>query len=170
MEFISIGHTLKTFGVNGAIKVDIIPAFISDLEKAPAIFFLENGKHLPYFLESVKNSNQPVITIEDIDNKEAARRFHSKEIFLRISDINPAHLEVATTDDLQYSNLIGFTIIDKIQGKIGTINNIESYPQQELAAVKKGGEIVLIPLNEHLILEIDVEKEEVLMELPEGLF
>ena len=43
MDFISIGHTLKTFGVKGDIRVDIQPSFFPDLEKAPAVFFLEKG-------------------------------------------------------------------------------------------------------------------------------
>jgi len=45
MGFISIGHTLKTFGVKGEIKIEVSPSFLSDLEKAPAVFFLEKGKH-----------------------------------------------------------------------------------------------------------------------------
>ena len=136
MGFISIGHTLKTFGVKGEIKVEVLPAFLSDLENAPAIFFLEKGKHLPYFLEAFKASNQPVILLEDISSKEAAHRFHSKEIFLRTSDIDPAHLEVASTNsDLEYGHLIGYTLVDSNQGKIGPIQTIESYPQQEMLSL-----------------------------------
>ncbi len=169
MGFISIGHTLKTFGVKGELKIEVNPSFLPDLEKAPAVFFLEKGKHLPYFLQSVKPGNHPVILLEDISSKEAAHRFNSKEIFLRAADIDPAHLEVDESNDLIYGQLIGYTIIDSAQGKIGVIENIEAYPQQEMASMKKGDDFILIPLNEHFILEIDKEKEEVLMELPEGL-
>ena len=169
MGFISIGHTLKTFGVKGEIKIEVSPSFLSDLEKAPAVFFLEKGKHLPYFIQSVKTGNQPVILLEDISSKEAAHRFNAKEIFLRASDIDPAHLEVDEYSDLEYGQLIGYTIVDSNQGKIGVIDNIEEYPQQEMAAVKRGDDFILIPLNEYFILEIDEKKREVLMELPEGL-
>ncbi len=170
MDFISIGHTLKTFGVKGEIKVDIQSAFFSDLEKASAVFFVEKGKHLPYFLQSVKTGNHPVILLEDIASKEAAHRFNSKEIFLRISDIDPAHLESDEYSDLEYGALIDYLMVDSNQGEIGIIEAIEAYPQQEMAVVKHGNEVVLIPLNEHFILEVDEDKEVVLVELPEGMF
>ena len=169
MDFISIGHTLKTFGVKGEIKVEVSPSFLSDLEKAPAVFFLEKGKHLPYFIESVKISNHPVILLEDISSKEAAHRFGSKEIFLRESDVDPAHLELDAYSDLAYGQLIGYTIVDAAAGKIGVIENIEEYPQQEMAEVKRGNDFILIPLNEYFILEIDEEEKIVSVELPEGL-
>ncbi len=42
-------------------------------------------------------------------------------------------------------------------------------PQQEMAFLDYKGAEVLIPLNVQLIVSINEEKQEILMDLPEGL-
>ena len=66
-------------------------------------------------------------------------------------------------------DLKGFTAVDENEGELGEITAIHEYPQQLIAAVTYKGCEVLFPLNEEIIKGIDVVKETVLIDLPEGL-
>ena len=70
---------------------------------------------------------------------------------------------------MRYKKYVNFEIHDKILGKIGIIEEIIEYPQQEMAAIKFQEKEVLIPLNEQLILTIDAENKVIEMDLPDGL-
>ena len=49
------------------------------------------------------------------------------------------------------------------------ITKVEQYPQQLMAIVIHEGKEILIPLAEAYIEKIDIEKEQIIMTLPEGM-
>ena len=72
-------------------------------------------------------------------------------------------------DVLQYAFAESCMIRDEHAGKIGAILRVEEFPQQEMAFVEYKGQEVLIPMNDAFIVSIDKTKEEIIMNLPEGL-
>ena len=63
----------------------------------------------------------------------------------------------------------GFTIIDKNLGEIGTIESVVEFPQQDMAFVTYKEKEVMIPLNDSIVTQIDEDKKELIVDLPEGL-
>jgi ribosomal 30S subunit maturation factor RimM len=53
---------------------------------------------------------------------------------------------------------------------VGTIIGIEAIPGNDLLVVERDGTEVLIPLHEDLIVSVNPKKEELLLDLPEGLY
>ncbi len=169
-EYIQIGKTKKPFGVAGALKVDIEEAFLEDFLLAKVLFLRIKGKPVPYFVENIEVKGMPLLKLEDVDNKESAHKIGGSDILLREADIIPEdqrQLEVEET--IEFARLKGFMIQDVNLGQIGKIDNIEEFPQQEMAIVWYKEKEVLIPLNEGLIESIDQEGRVVRMDLPEGL-
>jgi len=72
-------------------------------------------------------------------------------------------------ETLIYQKYVSFEISDKTLGEIGVIEEIIEYPQQEMAAVTYKDKEVLIPLNDQLIVKIDLDGKRIEMDLPEGL-
>ena len=66
-------------------------------------------------------------------------------------------------------DLVGFTAIDEYEGELGEVIDVQEYPQQIIATVNFKGAEVLFPLNEEIIVGIDVVKEILNVDLPEGL-
>jgi len=66
-------------------------------------------------------------------------------------------------------DLVGFTAVDVDEGELGEITDVQEYPKQFIASVNYKNCEVLFPLNEDIIKSIDVVKEIVLVNLPEGL-
>ncbi|WP_317169609.1 ribosome maturation factor RimM [Mucilaginibacter humi] len=101
---------------------------------------------------------------EDVDTIEKAAAPVKKDIYLP-NKLKPVKGE----EDFTLYDLEGFTVVDEDEGELGQITDIHEYPQQLVAAVTYKGCEVLFPLNEDIIVGIDVVKEILTVDLPEGL-
>jgi 16S rRNA processing protein RimM len=64
---------------------------------------------------------------------------------------------------------LGFIAVDENEGELGEISAINEFPQQLIATVTYKDCEVLFPLNEEIIKGIDVVKNLVFIDLPDGL-
>jgi 16S rRNA processing protein RimM len=111
-----------------------------------------------------------MVKFEDVNNRNDASPLTGKEMFLREKDLIPEEeREYEVTDILEYRKYEGYLITDKTVGDIGKIEEVVEFPQQEMAVVLYKENEIYVPLHEDLILEIDDEKQRMLVELPEGL-
>jgi 16S rRNA processing protein RimM len=160
-----IGTVTKTRGLKGELQ-----AFIDfadpDKLKFDALFIEANGKLIPYFVESFKmpQKNMAFIYLEDIDHIDKATPLAKKDIYLS-NKLKP----VKDENEFTLRDLMGFTAIDADEGLLGKIIEIQELPQQLIATVVYKDREILFPLSEGIITGIDVVKEVVYVDLPEGL-
>jgi 16S rRNA processing protein RimM len=160
-----IGTVTKTRGLKGELQ-----AFIdfTEIDKVnfDALFITSGGKLIPYFVESFKmpQKNVAYIYLEDIDHIDKATPLAKKDIYLP-NKIKP----VKDENDFTLRDLMGFTAIDEDEGELGKIIEIQELPQQLIATVVYKDREVLFPLSEGIITGIDIVKEVVYVDLPEGL-
>lgn len=167
MNYVKIGYLGKTHGVKGELKLKLDDAFIDDFNNADVVFVKVRGHHAPFFIESIRGTDNPIIKFEDTDSKEEASLIQHKPLLLKESDIEI--FEEADAIELVYQHCIGFTIVDSILGPLGQIKTIESYPQQEMAVIGYNNKEVLIPMNQYIITTIDETNKTVEVTLPEGI-
>ena len=165
---ISIGHTRKPHGLKGEIKLAIEERYVEDLLLADIILLDIRGKKTPFFVEDVRIGNNIIAKFEDIDSPELALGISSKEIFLRATDLLTDEEREVIIEKTPFEHCIGYTIFDG-ENKIGVIENIEEYPQQEMAIVQYDNREVLVPLIEHFIERMDDKAKAIYMNLPEGI-
>ncbi len=160
-----IGSILKPKGLKGELHIYVD---FDGLENITfnTIFLDISGKLVPYFVESVKylQKNAAYLFLEDVDTIEKASVLAKKDIYLP-NKLKPKKKK----SDFTLFDLVGFTAVDENEGELGVITEVHDYPQQILAAVTYKNCEVLFPLNEEIIKSIDVVKEIVLVDLPEGL-
>lgn len=170
MDFVNIGYTQKTHGLEGELKINITERYLEDFLKCERIYLDVKGTKIPYFIEEVRGKGAMILKLEEVDDRDAAYGLQSREVFLRETDIlSDAARELELPEGLQYARLAGLTIVDAQLGTVGVIEEVLDMPQQEMAAVQYKGRLVLIPLNERFIVRMDSKKKIVEMDLPEGL-
>jgi len=166
----SIGYTKKTYGVKGELKLNIADRYLEDFAQADVLFLDIAGRKIPYFLEYINFENPFTLKFEDFDSKESAIELTGKEIFMRTSDLLTEEEKVfEVVGNLVFEKYIQFEIQDKTLGRVGVIEEIVEYPQQEMASLNFKEKEVLIPMNESLIIKIDTENKVIEMDLPAGL-
>lgn len=160
-----IWSILKTKGLKGELHIYTDFEGIEEI-KFNAIFIEVAGKLIPYFVSSIKflQKNAAYLVLDDVDSIEKASLLIKKDIYLS-NKLKPKKKKAEFT----LFNLLGFTAIEVDEGELGIITAVDEYPQQIIATLNYKGNEVLFPLNEEIIQSIDVVKETVLINLPEGL-
>ena len=163
-KYVKIGNLLKPVGTRGEIKTDIPDEFLEDFVDAAHVFILINGSYVPYFIESVRETNQILVKFEDMDDPEEASTVSQKDIFMEEKNITST--EFANQKDKE--QLLDYTIISNREN-IGTIIAVEIFPQQIMAVVQKDSKPFYLPLVDQFIVEINEEDKIIYMDLPDGI-
>ncbi len=160
-----IGTILKPKGLKGELHAYLDFEGLENI-RFNTIFLEITGRLVPYFVSSIKHlqKNAAYLMLEDVDTIEKAALLSRKEIYLS-NKLKPKKKK----EEFTLMDLVGFTAIDEDEGELGIITGIQEYPQQLIASVNFKNCEVLFPLNEEIIKGIDVVKEIVRVNLPEGL-
>jgi len=164
-ELFSIGYIHKQHGVQGELTI----LFTVDLPSFEYDFLILeiDGIFVPFFIKNklIKKDRSALITFEGISSIEKSKKLIGKKIYLPKQDIQI----VNEPSQSPIHELIGYTIIDKTKGKVGTIEDIEDTTKNVLFVVSYQNTEFLIPVVEAFIENIDDQKKVVFTQLPIGL-
>jgi 16S rRNA processing protein RimM len=162
---IRIGKIVATHGLNGSLILTHVVGNSQWLKKEHVLHVeMQKGSYIPYFIASCK-ANSPkeyLISIENIDKVEAAKKLVTKQVYVD---------ESILTNYAKQSPLlwIGFNVIDKQNGQLGTIEDVLQTGNQWVAKIIYNNTEVLIPLIEQMIEKLDLKSKTLNVNLPEGL-
>jgi 16S rRNA processing protein RimM len=97
-----------------------------------------------------------------VDTREAAIKLTQKEVWIPEADFKKFSAKSSPI------NFLNFEIIEDNK-TLGKIKEVIEQPHQLLCKIQIGEKEVLIPLNENTIRRVDKKKQQVIVELPEGL-
>ena len=164
-EAFYVGYVTKTRGLKG--EVQIFFEFDEYEQLTFDVMFADmNGKLVPYFVADAKlQANKTgYFNFDDVDHIDKAQPLLKKKLYLPLN-LMPERDE----NEFFYTDLKGFTAVDKSLGELGEILEVNEYPQQFIATVLYQQTEILFPLNEDFIVEIDDEEKILTLDLPEGL-
>lgn len=168
-DYLEIGYTKKTFGVKGRLKFVAEGQYVASMLEVEHSFFIMKGCMVPYFIvNDAAERADGVIKFESASDPESAKLLVSKSIYLHKDQIIASDF---VAEGLAFDFLKGMQMFnDNNQELIGVVDNIVEYPEQEIAIVIDENEKeYLIPVNQFNIKEVNSEKMEVYIDIPEGL-
>ena len=163
-EVIKIGKVTKTHGVSGELSCTFINDIFGD-DDAPYLVADIDGIYVPFFIEEYrfKSDVTALIKFEDIDDTDSAKLLLGRELYFPmkyITDSQPMNCG---------EGIIGYKIYS-VGKLIGTIEGVDDSTANILfSVITEGGEELLIPATDDFVEEIDDEKREITMNLPDGL-
>ena len=163
-EVIKIGKVTKTHGVSGELSCTFINDIFGD-EDAPYLVADIDGIFVPFFIEEYrfKSDVTALIKFEDIDDTESAKIILGRELYFPmkyITDSQPMNCG---------EGILGYKIYSDGE-LIGTIEGVDDTTANILFSVlTESGEELLIPATDDFVEDIDDEKREITMNLPDGL-
>lgn len=161
----SIGMLVASFGFRGEMILRHDLGKKSALKDLPSIFIeLRKDKLIPYFIESAqpRSDSEILIKFEGIDTKEQAAALSRKTVYLTEADFEK---HAAASAPISF---LGYSIVEADK-TLGEIAEIIEQPHQLLCKIFIDGKVVLIPLHEQTLINIDQKKKLIYVELPEGL-
>ncbi|MBC8046226.1 MAG: 16S rRNA processing protein RimM [Fimbriimonadaceae bacterium] len=162
-ELVEIGYVVRTHGVKGQLRI-LFDENIKELSVSEALFLLQKGKQIPFFIKEIEyiNDQEAFILFEDIISKEDAQLFTKKPLWGKKDYL----IEGEEEGDDAYT---GYIVYDENNNAIGEV--IAEYPMKEYALLEVlyNQKNVLIPFHEEIILLVDDTKKIIQLKLPEGI-
>lgn len=161
-EVYKIGRVGKPHGVKGEVSLHFDDD-IFDRVDADYLVLEVDGILIPFFMEEYRFRNDTVCLVKfcDIDTQQRAAELTGCEVYF------PRVLAEEADEEPSLNSLVGFQIIDAVDGlPIGSIAGIEDSTANLLFELEDGR---LIPANDDLVANIDIEKRQITMNIPKGL-
>jgi len=160
-----LGYISKIIGTNGEVAIFIDADNPSKYNNLKYILVEINEQLIPYFISSIKiNGSSARVLFEDVDSTEKAQSLTSKQLFLPLE-----MLPELKGNKFYFHEVIGFTVIDKVKGNIGTIASIIESTSNPIMQIIYNEKEILIPIIKNVIKKVDRENKTIEIEAPEGL-
>ena len=161
-EVYKIGKLGKAHGVKGEISF-LFDDDVFDRTDADYLVLDIDDIMVPFFIEEYrfKTDDNALMKFEGIDTQERARELTGCDVYF--------HRELAESDEehLSWAAIRGFELIDANTGKsAGRIASVDDATINILFELEDGK---LIPASEELITNVDTKKQQIFINLPEGI-
>ena len=130
-------------------------------------FLLEDESHLiPCFTTKVQLHKSQLlrVSVEGVNSEKQADLMIGKSVYLPLDQ-----LPKLDDDQFYFHEIIGFKVIDYVLGPIGIITGVNDASSQVLLEVEHNDKQILIPLVDELIQQLDKQKKQIYLSIPEGL-
>jgi 16S rRNA processing protein RimM len=163
--FYFLGYISRTHGVQGKVVIKMESDEPSRYNKLKTLF-IESGTELAeYPVSSVSVSRvQAIVGLTGVADMNAAELLVGRQVFLPLST-----LPRLGPKKLYLHEAIGMEVVDQNLGSLGRITRVFDLPEQPVAEVIFREKEVLFPLVSQFILKVDRQKQQLLVELPDGL-
>ena len=161
-----LGYVAKLHGYKGEVSLFLDVTNPGDYDRLDMIFIDLNDQLTPFFIErsKIRNNGYLTVKLENIDSEEAAKRIVRRKIYLP-DEILPELDGVHFYDH----EVLGFKVIDKDFGEVGTLEMIIDNKVNPLLQIDHKGKEVLLPLIDGLVQKVDRKKKELHVSAPDGL-
>lgn len=161
-EVYKIGRLGKVHGIKGEISF-LLDDDVFDRVDADYLVLDVDGILVPFFIEEYrfKTDSNVLMKFDGIDTQERARELTGCDVYF------PRALAESDEDSISWAEMIGYSLMDAQSGqKIGTIAAVDDSTINILFELEDGR---LIPASEELITNIDTQKHQIEINLPEGI-
>lgn len=161
-EVYKIGRLGKSHGVKGEISFQFDDDIFDRVDAEYLVLDID-GILVPFFMEEYRFRNDTVCLVKfcDIDTQQRAQELTGCDVYF------PRALAEEGEEMPSLASLVGLCIIDTSSKKtVGRIAAIDDTTQNILFELEDG---TLIPASDELIESININKKEIIMNIPNGL-
>ena len=168
-ELIAIGHYTKPHGVAGELSATI-DVEMDVLQGLSCLVSEMDGIFVPFFVNSLrpKTSETVLLTIDGFSSEQEAARLVNHEIFALKREYHQES-DDADADGYPLDYFIGFELQDSDGTRVGEIVQVDEQTENAIFIVDDGEGELLLPASDDLILEFDLDKKVMVMDLPQGI-
>ena len=164
---IPLGEILKPHGIKGELKILFYNEESKSLQKDQKVFLESPQKNIiEYKIEKIfysfRKNRIKFFDINTIDEADDLRGY--------IVNVDRSDLPKINDSEYYLSDLVGYCLIDKSNNNYGKVIEVLALPANSVLNVSKDDKEYLIPLIDDVVLEVNQNKEEIIIDPIEGLF
>lgn len=160
--FLTIGLLRRSHGLKGDVIMDVYTDFPERLLPGKTVFVGEN--HRPLVIRNIRPANKELlIGFEGYTDPESTKDLRNQLVFVTVSE-----LPTLPEGEYYHHQLIGLRVVNKLGQTLGVLDQILETGANDVYVVKApGGSEILIPAVDDFILEVNLERGEILAAPPE---
>lgn len=177
-----VAQIVKTYGSEGEVLVRVSsPEFGSYLEdfmpedNNEPVFIHFEGIPVPFYIRSARrrSGNAYIVVFTTVSDAKRAEETVGRHLYVGEGLSGGALLQegcdYSSLED--FSVLAGFTLTDQNGLAVGLVEDVIEYPANICLEVRRpdGGETVLVPLHDDLILDFSAERRSIKLRIADGL-
>lgn len=168
-ELIAIGRYNKPHGVAGEISATI-DVDIDTLQELSCLVSDIDGIFVPFFVNSCRPKSQETVllTIDGISSEKEVTRLVNRDIYALKRDYRQESID-NDADGYPLDYFIGFELQDADGNRVGEITDVDEQTENAIFIVDRDGGEIMVPATDDLIVEFDLDKKVMVMDLPQGL-
>lgn len=168
-ELIEIGHYNKPHGVAGEISATV-DVEVELLQELSCLISDMDGIYVPFYVNACrpKAHETVLLTIDGITTDQEAARLVNHDIFALKREFEQQS-EDADADGYPLDFFIGFMLQDNSGIVVGQIIDVDEQTENAIFIVSRDDNEVMVPASDDLIVEFDMDKKLMVMDLPHGL-
>ena len=165
-DFYFLGKITKTSGYKGSLVFFFDVDDVGKYTDLNAVFIEMHNELVPFAIKtlSIKSAKSAIVQLEDITDEESATALVGFELYLPLS-----FLPKLEGNKFYYHEVIGFKVLDKNIGEIGTVKEIIDQSSQAILVVNQNDKEILIPITDEIIQLVDRIKKTIEVITPKGL-
>lgn len=165
-ECFYLGKIVSKYSFKGEVLIKLDTDEPELYENLESVFISLGNSLVPFFIEDSRlhRSNLLRVRFEEVKEESDADRIIGSEVYLPLDQ-----LPKLSGNKFYYHEVIGFRLVDRIHGDIGSIVSINDSAAQALFVAEKDGKQLLIPLNDEIITRVDRDAKTIFVNTPEGL-
>ena len=166
-DYIVVGRFGRPRGVSGEI-------FLQPLTDNPdrlvvsGQFWIETEGHYDEIRFSAVNdiAGKTAVRIKGVNSPEEAGTYTNRYLY-----IHSEELGIPEDGSYFYFDLIDCRVVDQSGTDIGIVADVEEFPANDLLVIKDDrGNLFRLPMVAAFIMKVDLEKNEITINPPEGIF
>ena len=161
-----LGKIVKKYSFKGELLVKLDTDDPEQFVEMESVFVEQHNNLIPFFIENAALHKTELLRVkfEEINSEEDANALLGAELYLPLEV-----LPKLTGNKFYFHEIIGFKVIDKSFGEVGTVFAVNDTTAQALFEINKDGKEILIPINDQFIVKVDRSKKTIHLDVPEGL-
>lgn len=166
VDYLKIGQIVNTHGVKGEVKVFPLTDDIKRFGKLKYLYMKQAEEYSIINIEGVKYfKNLVILKLEGINDMNEAMKL--MDAYLYVNRENAVKL---AKDTYFIADLVGMDVYALDDQRLGSIKDVFSTGSNDVYEIKKDdGKTFLIPAIKDVVMEVDVEKRRMRIQLLEGL-
>ena len=170
-----IAQVLKSNGTDGELVMGFREIAPEDINLNEPVFIIFDGLPVPFYIESFakRGNTKALVRMTDICSMEDVEEIAGKPVYIEADNLPEMSLE-----EDGYAALVGWMVLtpenaddmDSDLYEIGEITDFIDIPNNPCIEVETENGAIMVPLHEDLILSLDPEYQEIIMQIPAGLF
>ena len=162
--FLVVGKLRHTHGLHGEILMEVITDFPERIRQGKILLIGEN--HLPMKVASRRvHASNLLLLFDGIDTPEEVGRLRNQWVYVPANDQPPL-----SEGEYYHHQLLGLRVASEDGIELGKITDILETGANDVYVIRsESGKEVLLPAIQSVILDIDLDKGQMLVHLIPGL-